>query len=444
MPGEPPPDYATDELPVAAVRARIDSLPAPGFLPREPRKWEETGVDVGLAEQIVLRSLIRDGAASGREIATDLCVAQPLCKELLEALKVQKLVQHRGTTDLGDFFWEVTDAGRNKALEYRKVNAYVGPLPVPYDQWLKSVAEQTIANVRPDREQIARAFADLVLPRGMIEALGPAVTSGRAIFLHGDPGNGKTSIAERITRAYGDTIYIPVTLLVDGHLVKFYDPATHEHVPVAQKTLSLADRLDRRWVRVRRPTLVAGGELTLDMLEIQRDPSTGVCEAPLQVKANGGTLVIDDFGRQRIDATTLLNRWIFPLERRKDYLRVPDGRKISVPFDALLVFSTNLEPRDLVDEAFLRRIPYKIRVSDPTADEFRILVETVADANHLRLPSGSVAYLLKRHYAERPMRFCHARDLVTHVVDACRYERRALVADPRDWDHAVAAYFGAS
>lgn len=183
---------------------------------------------------------------------------------------------------------------------------------MPFHQYVRGVEAQTLANIRPTRDDLARAFEDMSLDPALVDAIGPAISSGRALFLYGEPGNGKTSIAERVTRSFGDTIWMPITLLIDGHIVKLYDPATHVHRPDTAKTLSVLDRADRRWVRIDRPTIIAGGELTLDMLEIQRNPTSGVCEAPLQLKANCGTLVIDDFGRQRIEPLTLLNRWIFP------------------------------------------------------------------------------------------------------------------------------------
>jgi predicted ATPase with chaperone activity len=413
--------------------------------PREPRTWEEAGLDPLLGEQLALRYFALSGTQSARQVANDLCLALPLVKELLEQLKSQKLLQHRGSTAMGDFIYEPTDAGRAKALDYKRLCAYVGPAPVTFAAYLQSVRDQTLRSRSPTPTDLRRAFEDLLVSDDLVQRLGPAITSGRALFLHGDPGNGKTSIAERITRCFGDEIWIPHALLIDGHLVKLYDPATHVAVDPNFKPLSPAERLDRRWVKIQRPTVVAGGELTLEMLEIQLNPSTNVCEAPLQLKANCGTLVIDDFGRQRIEPQILLNRWIFPLERRIDFLRLPDGRKITSPFDPLLIFSTNLEPRDLVDEAFLRRIPYKIEVQDPTEDEFRTLLEIVASKLDVILAEGAVDHLVAVHYegAGRTFRFCHPRDLLLQVVNKAAYERRARVARAADFDHAVSNYFGA-
>jgi predicted ATPase with chaperone activity len=441
-----PPDYGADlpTIRLGATPARMGELPAGGFLPREPRSWEDVGVDASLVEQIILRMLAREGSTTGRRVAHELSLSAALLKEVLEGLKAQKLVQHRGATATGDFIWELTEAGRHTAIESRKLSSYVGPVPVPFHQYVRGVQAQTLAHIWPTRDDLARAFEDMTLNAELVDAIGPAISSGRALFLYGKPGNGKTSIAERVTRSFGDTIWIPVTLLIDGHIVKLYDPATHQHQPDGARTLSVLDRADRRWVRIERPTVIAGGELTLDMLEIQRNPTSGVCEAPLQLKANCGTLVIDDFGRQRIEPLTLLNRWIFPLERRVDHLRLPDGRKIPAPFEPLLIFSTNIEPSTLVDEAFLRRIPYKIRVPDPTRDEFGRLILVLAEAMDITVPHGALTYLLERHYRDRPMRFCHPRDLLQQVADHARYHQFPAVADAAAWDRAVHNYFSAS
>jgi len=318
----------------------------------------------------------------------------------------------------------------------------VGAAPVPFDHYVQSLQYQSLLARTPSVADLTRAFSDLQVSEEMLERLGPAVTSGRALFLHGEPGNGKTSLAERMTRCFGGAVWIPYALDVGGTIVKLFDPAVHHEVEVDPQLHK--GRYDRRWVRIERPTVIAGGELTLDMLEIRFDAATRIGESPLQLKANLGTLVIDDFGRGQTKPRDLLNRWIYPLERRKDFLTLPDGRKVSCPFDCLLVFSTNLEPRDLVDEAFLRRIPYKIYVGDPLEDEFEQLVEKVAAQLEVTLQPRSVKYLIDRHYKlpKRPMRMCHARDLVQQVVHLCAYENRPRVVGPAEWDRVVQNYFG--
>ena len=276
-------------------------------------------------------------------------------------------------------------------------------------------------------------MADLTVGEEMIARIGRAITSGWGLFLHGTPGNGKTSIAERITAAYGTSIWIPRAISVWGEIIRVFDPSCHEELPLAAgERIIDDDRLDHRWVRIRRPTIVVGGELTMESLEITVHKDTGVAEAPLQMKSNCGTLVVDDFGRQRVAPQRLLNRWIVPLEERHDYLGLPSGRKIRVPFDQFIVFSTNLEPRDLVDEAFLRRIPYKIELHDPTHEQYRGLFEQICRDQGIAFDNAALDYLISRHYTEvgRPMRFCHPRDLVHQIGIFCRFRGLPPAVEP--------------
>lgn len=419
-------------------RMITDSRSRPdAFTPREPQTWEETGIESSVVEPIILRHLIGVGADSGRGMAGLLGLSMALTRELMDQIRNLRLIQHRGPAPAGDFFYELTDAGRTKAAEMRRISTYVGPAPVPFAQYEVSVRAQIVRSSPPGRTDLERAFAGLIIPERLMNRLGPAISSSHAIFLYGAPGNGKTSIAERITRSYGDSIWIPQCILIGGQLVKLYDPAVHEKIDTME-------RADRRWLRIRRPTVLAGGELTMEMLEIQTSPVHNIHEAPLQLKANGGTLVIDDFGRQQIRPEDLLNRWIFPLERRIDFLRLPDGRKIAVPFGALLIFSTNLDPKALADEAFLRRIPYKVPVDDPSPEQFRVLLERLAQEYNVTLPAGSAAHLMNRHFVQvkRPFRFCYPRDLILQIYYQCKWDNRPAMATPEDWDRAVAIYFG--
>jgi predicted ATPase with chaperone activity len=433
--------------PTQSLPGTQPAAPARRPFPREPKTWEELGIEMAVVEQIIMRLLLQRVADTARAIATELCIAPPLVKEVLEMLRnlKQPLTQHRGTNSMGDFIYELSEAGRNRAAEYKRNCAYVGPVPVPWEAYLKSVRGQSLTLRAPGPEDLVRAFSDLSVSPGMLARLGPAITSGKAMFLFGDPGNGKTSFAERITRCFGDTIWLPNTLYVDGHIVKLFDPMVHE--PVEFSPPNPQDKVDTRWQHIKRPTIIAGGELSLEMLELQPDHVSNINEPSMQLKANGGTLVIDDFGRGRTSPKELLNRWIFPLEKRNDFLKLPDGRKITVPFDCLLVFSTNLQPRDLADEAFLRRIPYKIKVLDPNEKEFRDLVDLLAQKMRVELPAGSVDYLISTHYklptGQRPFRFCHPRDLLQQIVHMCTFERRPARATPLEWDRVIANYFGA-
>jgi hypothetical protein len=275
--------------------------------------------------------------------------------------------------------------------------------------------------------------------------LGPAINSGRGLFLYGCPGNGKTSIAERITRCFGSTVWIPKVLYVEGQIIKLFDMANHEPIEVEETGGLLSDfEMDRRWVHIRRPTIVAGGELRMEDLEIHYDTATKCSEAPLQLKSNLGTFLIDDFGRQRMPPIELLNRWIVPLEKRYDFLSLANGKKIRVPFDQLILFSTNLEPRNLVDEAFLRRIPYKINATDPTEPMFRKMIESFAPKlGFQEVDPASVDHLIEHHYRKvgRPFRCCQPRDLLLQVRNYCTYNALPLELKPEYFDFAAMNYF---
>jgi predicted ATPase with chaperone activity len=347
---------------------------------------------------------------------------------------------------MNDYIFQLTEMGRERARRLAAFCTYFGAAPVALSDYIASVQAQSLTRKVPTREALEAAFADLVMNKKLLDRLGPAVCSGRGLFLFGAPGNGKTSIAERVTRAFGRTIWIPRAITVDGEIIRLFDPVNHEEVPLEEAPGLYDGRgIDRRWVRIRRPTIVVGGELTLSALEVTVNTSSGVCEAPIQLKANCGVLVIDDFGRQRIPPQDLLNRWIVPLEKRYDYLNLPNGKKITVPFDELIIFSTNLEPRDLVDEAFLRRIPYKIEVPDPTEEEFRELFRRVAPSLGFRPDDSVVDYLLQRHYRPmgRPLRFCHPRDLLLQVRNYCLYHGLPLELRPEYFDIGVEIYFAA-
>jgi predicted ATPase with chaperone activity len=278
----------------------------------------------------------------------------------------------------------------------------------------------------------------------MLRKLGPAVNSGRGLFLFGAPGNGKTSLAERITKAFGQSIWIPRALGIDGEIMRLFDPTNHEEMPLAKEEgLLQMHKIDQRWIRIRRPTIVVGGELTMENLEVTLNTATGISEAPVQLKSNCGTLLIDDFGRQKMRVDELLNRWIVPLEKRYDFLNLPSGKKIQVPFDQLIVFSTNLEPKKLCDDAFLRRIPYKVEVMDPSEPEFRELFKIMCPLVGVEYNEDALSHLIATHYTakNRPFRCCQPRDLLMQVRNLCRFEQREAKMSRGDMDFAVDNYF---
>jgi len=412
------------------------------FTPVAPATLAAAQLTESQVNSLVLKFLLNQINASGREIAEQVSLPFVLIDKLMGQMKSDHLVVHKGAAPVGDFCYQLTAAGVDVARRHFAHCSYFGAAPVNLDDYIASVQAQSVTSQKPTIDDLVDVFKDLLINPALYNQVGQAIFAGSAFFLYGSPGNGKTSIAERVTRAFGRHIWIPRSLEVDGEIVRVYDPCKHVAIDVSRDTI---DRLnvDRRWVYIERPTLVVGGELTMAQLEITRNTATGISEAPLQIKSNCGTLVIDDFGRQRISVAELLNRWIVPLDRRYDFLNLASGKTIQVPFDQLLVFSTNLEPRDLVDEAFLRRIPYKIEVFDPSEEEFRNLFDLYGPRYGLAVCEASVRYLIEKHYrqANRAFRFCHVRDLLLHVRNYCQFNRLPLEMSPETFDIAVRNYF---
>ncbi len=415
------------------------------FVPKAVTSFEETGLSHAIIEGLVLKFLVNAGTATGRRIAAELGLPFGPFPDFLRQLKNQQIVAYANSAAANDYLYSLTDAGRVRARLAFDECAYVGTAPVPFGDYLASVTAQTITTEHPREEDLRRAFSDLLISDEIFAMLGPAINSGRGMFLYGYPGNGKTSIAERITRCFGTTVWIPRVLTVEGQIIKLFDMANHE--PIENDSPGgLLDDLnhDRRWVHIRRPTIVAGGELRMEDLELHYDPATKVSEAPLQLKSNLGTFLIDDFGRQRMQPVELLNRWIVPLEKRYDFLSLANGKKIRVPFDQLILFSTNLEPKQLVDEAFLRRIPYKIQAMDPTEPMFRKMIEIFAPKLGFgSIDTTAVDYLVDRHYrsCNRPFRCCQPRDLLLQVRNYCVYNGLPLELKPEYFDFAARNYF---
>jgi hypothetical protein len=383
--------------------------------PAPPTSIEETGLHADTLAQLLLKTLVA-GEASGTGLSEKLRVPYSVLEALIQHARVEKLVEVRGTSGAGaaGYRYILTDLGRDRAGQFLDICRYVGPAPVPLAQYNAYVRAGMEARPYLDRTTLAAGFEHLVVGHEMLDLLGPAVNSGKALFLYGAPGNGKTVFAEGIGKALGGEMHMPFAIDVDGQVITMYDPVSHLRMSETPNSTSVITNAphDRRWESIRRPVVVVGGELTLEMLDLTFNPISKFYEAPIQLKANGGVFVVDDFGRQRIPPRDLLNRWIVPLESRVDFLTLHTGRKFEVPFNVLIVFATNLKPQSLADEAFLRRIPYKILAKNPTVDEFCRIFELNCRRKGLTFDPVMVEYLERKYYRPRKiqMRACHPRE----------------------------------
>ena len=412
--------------------------------PAEPTDFYESRINETLLEAIIYRFLKNIGECEGRKIAEQVRLPFNMITPILDRLKMEQRVAYKSSTATNDYIYVLTESGREIARSLAMDCTYFGACPVDLNDYVISVKKQTIEGQYPKKPDLLRAFQDLLISPDMLLRLGPAVASGRGMFLFGFPGNGKTSIAERVTAAFGKYLWIPRAIEIDGAVLRVFDPMNHEIAMPENNGGILNDGgFDARWVRIKRPTIVAGGELTMEMLEVQSNSESNISEAPLQLKSNCGTLVIDDFGRQKMRVDELLNRWIVPLEKRYDFLNMSNGKKIQVPFDQLVIFSTNLEPKDLVDDAFLRRIPYKIEVPNPPEADFRKLFVIMCKVLKMPYNAEAIDYLIKTHYlpVDRPFRNCQPRDLLLQVRNFCMYNDLKVELKNEYFDFACSNYF---
>ena len=412
----------------------------------EPRTLQDTGIGGDQIEQLLVKTLYA-GEATGLEIADRMCLPFTLLEPLVERLRNERLVEVKGAGGSGasTYRYALTDGGRDRARQYMEVSHYIGAAPVSLARYVAYMTALQAARGYMDKERLRNGFQHLIISDEVLEMVGPAVNAGKAVFLYGPPGNGKSVIAEGMGRSLGGDMHIPRAIDVDGHTVMMYDPIVHESLEDARQSSLVVSAVahDRRWVRIRRPVVMVGGELTLDMLDLRFNPTARFYEAPIQLKANGGVFLVDDFGRQRMRPQDLLNRWIVPLESRIDHLTLHSGKKFVVPFDTLVAFATNLPPESLADEAFLRRIPYKIAIEDPNLDEFTKIFELNCKRRNLRFHQVMVAYLQRRHYkpSGRPLRACHPRDLLDQVTALCRYRGVEPTITRELLDAACKSYF---
>jgi hypothetical protein len=412
------------------------------FWPEVPQSFEETGLRTTQVESLVLKFLLNIGRASGREIASQIALPYNMVAQLLHTMKQSQLLALKSDARLGDFTYELTDFGAENGRRYVEKCTYFGAAPVPLEQYAGSVGLQSLRRHSLNPDVVQRAFSDLVVSDSDVGIIGEALNMGRGMFLYGAPGNGKSSLAERISRVFQQHVWIPRALSVGGEILRLFDSI--HHIEAGQEAAFDRDQRphDARWVLVRRPAIIVGGELDLDSFDIATNRVTGINEAPLQLKANCGTLVVDDFGRNRFRPTELLNRLVVPMERGVDYFHLVSGRTFQVPFDSMLIFATNEVPAEIVDEAFLRRVPFKIAVHDPDEQQYRELYRREAVRLHLQTSEDDIEYLLQRHYRQtgRPMRFCHPRDLLQMIANSCQFHGQSLLVTRDGIDQAVGQY----
>ena len=420
-----------------------DNLVALGYLTRgeleailqEPppvaKTIEATGLDANFLLNSLLRTMIVSALQTIPDLSEELKLTRAVVEELLNAAKKEALVEVRGPSEknYNIMRYALTGAGKDRANEALHRCEYIGPMPIPLDDYQTQVQKQTITNEVVSVEKLQRAMSHLVLSPDIIRRLGPASNSGRAILIYGAAGNGKTSIAEALVSAFEQPVYIPYCIEADGQIIKIYDPSVHVAFPTRNgddysNPIFLPQlEHDPRWVRCKRPYVITGGELTLEMLDLDFDVHSKYYEAPLQMKAIGGVFVIDDFGRQRVRPHELLNRWIFPLERKLDYLTLHTGKKFSVLFDQLVIFATNFPPEELMDPAQLRRVHYKMKMNPPTEEEYKEIFQRICDSYGLPFNDEMLNYLLDSFYRKHKVPFAgfHPKFIAEHVVAACNY-----------------------
>jgi energy-coupling factor transporter ATP-binding protein EcfA2 len=413
-----------------------------------PQSIQELGLQPLFLGQLTLKHCFYMDVFTLGDLVDRLKISASIISQVLDYLKRAKWVEVRGPDPTNPAVsalslanrHSLNDGGRRQAAQLLEYDAYTGPAPVVLADYWQQVTRQGIGKAGINPDHIQRALQDLVLSPEILEQVGVAAVSGKPLFLYGPSGNGKTAIAQCLGRIWEDDILVPYAIYVDGQVIQVFDEITHAPT---QQADSEGERRDQRWMRCRRPLVTVGGELTLDMLELTYKPTLKYFEAPLQLKANNGVFIVDDFGRQGLAPQELLNRWIIPLENRQDFLRLRTGRKFAIPFDQFIVFATNLEPNTLVDEAFLRRLRSKVKVDYVNRPQFVEIFRRCCEQFHLEFNSEAVEYLLARYYddGQRPLTACHPRDLLEQILDYCRFHQLPPRLTPENLDRACHSYF---
>ncbi len=395
------------------------------FAPNPPQAFADLGLTASLIEQLIFKFLYFRGDMIAAELSRVMGLKFSLIQPMLETFRMQQFLQVKSSLGLGSIssLLSLTDMGRKVARDYLENNQYIGPAPVPVAQYATAVkAQEMPANwLRPER--LAKAFSHMVVTESMLDQLGPAVSSGKSLLIYGQPGNGKTYAVEALAKIQTTDIYIPYALEYQGHIIQLFDPTYHHAVEIAEHETSCES--DGRWLRCRRPFIISGGELSISMLDLSYNTVSGIYDAPLQLKANNGLYLVDDFGRQMSSPTEILNRWIVPMDRRVDYLSLASGGKMTIPFETFLVFSTNLDPAELGDEAFLRRIRYKMLLPSPDEHEFYTIFRSCCETHNFHPHPQMIGKFIDKFYIRtgKAFRRCHPRDIISQVVDHIHFRR---------------------
>lgn len=436
------PGVSTDHLATGYLDPFIVMFP-------EPRSIQETGINPGLISDLVLKTMYFTSYMSGQDISSAIRLPfYGVIDQAINVLKKEQLCEVSGTSGLGEAGYQylLTVKGMERAHQVLMRSSYVGPAPVPLARYIEAVKVQTAKKPTINRQTVENALRGMIMGEELMNQVGAAANAGKSLFLFGAPGNGKTLLAERISTMLGGNIAIPYALEADGQVIQLFDLNSHRPALPAgsnEADITKAELGDRRWLRIYRPVVVVGGELTLTSLDLVYNEGGGFYEAPFQLKANGGLFLIDDFGRQQVSPQALLNRWIVPLEKSIDYLTLKTGKKLQVPFELFLVLSTNLQPEDLIDDAFLRRIQNKLNVPDPTPQQFFEIFSAQCKAMNVPFSQQGFAYLVTKHYVEmkRPFRASQPRDLLRQLIGIARYRNVQPEMTPPLLDAACGTYF---
>lgn len=409
--------------------------------PAPPKTVEETGLDLEFIAELALKHSLFMGEFKMAELAERIKLPLAVIGDALDVLRRDRYLEVKGGSGYAatTYTFKTTEAGKNYGTELLHLCHYVGPAPVTLDDYQATVRRQTVKSILIPEEDVNKGFSHLIVRKNVLELIGPAISSGKAIFVYGPPGNGKTAIAETVGRLLPDTVYIPYALTVGGQIISIFDPVSH--TPVEPE--NPATQFDRRWSLIKRPVVMTGGELAMKRLDLEFNPVSKHYEASLQMKANNGLFIVDDFGRQQIEPRHLLNRWIVPLDKGIDFMTLHTGMKFSIPFDMVVIFATNLDPAKLVDDAFLRRIQYKIRINRPNEDEFRAIFNLECASNGITFVKERLDYLIDNYYKKLGVDFnaCHPRDLIDHIVVRARYYHREPELTKENLDAAWSCYY---